>query len=111
MFVSPSVHLFVNTFPSKASGLNAQKLYVCVGRTAPKTWVLTKFPFRCTVYTFLEAWRFDEDLILSASQQEILDAVNLLVRRLLTVTYSYLHISIQSGVSESESEVQVVEKL
>ena len=33
------------------------------------------------MYTFLDAWRYDEDLILSASQQEILDAVNLLERR------------------------------
>ena len=36
---------------------------------------------RCILYTFLDAWRYDEDLILSASQQEILDAVNLLERR------------------------------
>merc|ERR1719234_811248 len=35
---------------------------------------------KCILYTFLDAWRYDEDLILSASQQEILDAVNLLER-------------------------------
>ena len=39
------------------------------------------FGGRCILYTFLDAWRYDEDLILSASQQEILDAVNLLERR------------------------------
>merc|ERR1712088_645117 len=35
---------------------------------------------KCILYTFLDAWRYDEDLILSASQQEILDVVNLLER-------------------------------
>jgi hypothetical protein len=32
-------------------------------------------------HNLLEAWRYDEQLILSASQQEILDVVNLLQRR------------------------------
>ena len=42
------------------------------------------------MYTFLDAWRYDEDLILSASQQEILDVVNLLERRWVKVSLVWL---------------------
>ena len=57
-------------------------------RIEMKSW--TNFPRRCILYTFLDAWRYDEDLILSASQQEILDVVNLLERRCTYFFQSFL---------------------
>ena len=47
------------------------------------------------MYTFLDAWRYDEDLILSASQQEILDVVNLLERRSVKVSLVWLSCGVE----------------
>ena len=62
-------------------------------RIEMKSW--TNFPRRCILYTFLDAWRYDEDLILSASQQEILDVVNLLERRWVKVSLVWLSCGVE----------------
>jgi hypothetical protein len=42
--------------------------------------LVTTLNSKCLVASLLEMWRYDEELIMSAGQQEIIDAVNLLSR-------------------------------
>ena len=43
-----------------------------------KCGIVTRLPEKCLQSSLLEIWRYKEDLIYSATQQEIIDAVNLL---------------------------------